>query len=182
MPATNGVVPGFNTPGVGFDQPFEMLEACHERVQRTLGLLGRLSDHIQAHGHDASSRSAAADILRYFDIAAPLHHEDEERHLFPALSKSDDADMRKLVSRLRADHVNLSALWSRLRVVLLAWRDLDRPPSISKADHALMDEFSQIYTSHIPLEESLAYPRARSLIDAAQLADIGREMAIRRRG
>jgi len=26
---------------VGFEQPFAMLEACHERVQRTLGLLDR---------------------------------------------------------------------------------------------------------------------------------------------
>lgn len=181
MPATNGVVPGFKTPGVGFDQPFEMLEACHERVQARLRLLGRLSEYIQSHGHDASTRSAAADVLRYFDIAAPLHHEDEELHLFPALSKSNDAEMRELVSQLQADHVNLSALWKRLRLVLLTWRDIDQPPSTSDADQALINEFSKIYTSHIPLEETLAYPRARSLIDGAKLADIGREMASRRR-
>jgi hypothetical protein len=26
------VFPGFDTPAVGFRQPYEMLEACHERV------------------------------------------------------------------------------------------------------------------------------------------------------
>ena len=182
MPSTNGVVPGFNTPGVGFDQPFEMLEACHERVQRTLRLLNRLSEHIRSHGHDASSRSAAADVLRYFDIAAPLHHEDEELHLFPALSKSNDAGMRELVAQLQKDHVHLSALWKRLRLVLLAWRDLDQPPSMSDADKALINEYLRVYATHIPLEETLAYPSARSLIDAGQLANIGREMATRRRG
>ena len=34
-------VPGWRAPGTGFDQPFEMLEACHERVQRMLALLAR---------------------------------------------------------------------------------------------------------------------------------------------
>ena len=70
-------LPGFNTPAVGFEQPFEMLEACHERVQRSLALLGRIARHIDAQGHDAQSRSAAVDVLRYFDIAGPHHHEDE---------------------------------------------------------------------------------------------------------
>ncbi|RYF75253.1 MAG: hemerythrin domain-containing protein, partial [Comamonadaceae bacterium] len=76
-------IPGFNAPGVGFEQPFAMLEACHERVQRTLALLGRLRGHVQAHGADEPARQAARDVLRYFDIAAPLHHEDEELHVFP---------------------------------------------------------------------------------------------------
>ncbi|WP_028605055.1 hemerythrin domain-containing protein [Ottowia thiooxydans] len=182
MPATTGVVPGFNAPGVDFDQPFEMLEACHERVQRSLGLLGRLVEHVKTSGHDASSRSAAADVLRYFDIAAPLHHEDEEQHLFPALSENNDADMRDIVARLRADHVRLSALWARLRMILLTWRDSESAPVVSGADQALIDEFTQIYASHIPLEESLAYPRARSLFNEDRLAEIGREMAFRRRG
>ena len=26
--------PGFNAPGVGFEDPFAMLQACHERVLR----------------------------------------------------------------------------------------------------------------------------------------------------
>ncbi|RZJ07918.1 MAG: hemerythrin domain-containing protein, partial [Rubrivivax sp.] len=29
-------------PAVGFDQPFEMLAACHDRVRRSLDLLERL--------------------------------------------------------------------------------------------------------------------------------------------
>ena len=57
-----------STPAVGFDQPFEMLDACHDRVDRTLTLLQRLAAHIDSKGHDASSRSAANDVLRYFDL------------------------------------------------------------------------------------------------------------------
>jgi hypothetical protein len=51
-------------PGAGFDEPFEMLGACHERVARMLGLLQRLQAHLQAQGADDSARSAAADVMR----------------------------------------------------------------------------------------------------------------------
>src|SRR5688572_25382640 len=61
-------------PSVGFDQPFEMLAACHARMDRSLDLLGRLGRHLHDQGCDAQARSAATDVLRYFDIAAPLHH------------------------------------------------------------------------------------------------------------
>ena len=80
-------LPGMRSPGAGFDQPFEMLDACHDRVRRSLDLLRRLRDYLRGHGHgcDDSARQAARDVLRYFDIAAPLHHEDEELHVFPPL-------------------------------------------------------------------------------------------------
>lgn len=88
---TAPALPGFGSLGVGFEQPFEMFEACHERVRRSLALLERLIVHVGAHGHDAQSRSAAADVLRYFDLAAPLHHEDEERHVFASLEQCRNA-------------------------------------------------------------------------------------------
>jgi hypothetical protein len=37
-------------PAASFEQPFEMLEACHERVQRMLALLARLREHLRSHG------------------------------------------------------------------------------------------------------------------------------------
>ena len=71
--ATSAGLPGFNTPAVGFEQPFAMLEACHERVERTLTLLSRLRSYLREQAVDDAARQAARDVLRYFDIAAPLH-------------------------------------------------------------------------------------------------------------
>ena len=62
-------LPGFSAPGVGFEQPFAMLQACHERVLRTLALLARLRTHVLQHGVDDDARQAARDVQRYFDIA-----------------------------------------------------------------------------------------------------------------
>ncbi|MDO5692592.1 MAG: hemerythrin domain-containing protein [Pseudomonadota bacterium] len=175
-------LPGFASPSVGFDQPFEMLQACHERVQRSLALLQRIIEHVDANGHDADSRSAAGDVLRYFDIAGPHHHEDEERHVFPPLMDHPDARVRAAVAELQADHVRMHALWQRLRAVLLAWRDADPAPVISDADRGLARDFIGAYERHIPLEEKVVYPAAQGRFDAEALAVIGREMAARRRG
>ena len=175
-------LPGFASPGVGFEQPFEMLEACHERVQRSLALLQRLVDHVDRNGHDADSRSAARDVLRYFDIAGPHHHEDEERHVFPPLQQHADALVRDAVVQLQADHVQMHDQWQRLRAVLLTWRDAEAPPPISAAERALVNDFVTAYERHIPLEESVVYPAARPLFDERALQTIGAEMAARRRG
>ena len=175
-------LPGLHTPGVGFEQPFEMLEACHERVQRSLALLQRLVDHLGRHGHGADTRAAAADVLRYFDLAGPQHHLDEERHVFPALRRHPDLRVRQAVAELQADHLRLNADWQRLRAVLLAWRDAEAPPAVTEADQALVQAFVAVYARHIPLEESLVYPAARPLFDAQALREIGEEMALRRRG
>ena len=102
--ATRVSLPGMHTPGAGFDQPFEMLDACHDRVRRSLDLLARLRSYLRDKGCDDSARQAARDVLRYFDMAAPLHHEDEERHVFPPLlAQTGDAPLLALVRQLQRD-------------------------------------------------------------------------------
>jgi hemerythrin-like domain-containing protein len=175
-------LPGFDAPAVGFEQPYEMLEACHERVQRTLDLLGRLLDYVAQKGHDAQSRSAAADVLRYFDLAAPLHHEDEELHVFPLLLAQGSAPVRAAVEQLRAEHQEMSALWAQIRQPLLRWREAGAADAPDAALLALAGRFQSLYAGHIPREEELVYPAARAAMDEATQARMGTEMQARRRG
>ena len=173
-------LPGFNTPAVGFEQPFAMLEACHERVQRTLALLQRLRDHVQQQGQaDDSARQAARDVLRYFDIAAPLHHEDEELHVFPPLLAGGAPEVVALVRRLQHDHACMAADWAAARLPLQALAE-GRQAAFSAADGAAFDRFAARYGRHIADEESAAYPAAQGLLPADALAPMGREMAGRR--
>ncbi|MBX9960167.1 MAG: hemerythrin domain-containing protein [Burkholderiaceae bacterium] len=176
------VLPGFNSPAAGFEQPYAMLEACHERVQRTLDLLERLIDHVAQHGHDAQSRSAAADVLRYFDLAAPLHHQDEELHVFPPLLAGEDVALQAVVRRLQAEHREMETCWAALRPTLLRWREAgasDAPDATLRAQAA---RFAQLYAGHIPVEETLVFPGAQAGMDAAHQAAMGQEMQARRRG
>ncbi|MBV7542332.1 hemerythrin domain-containing protein [Acidovorax sp. sic0104] len=156
-----------------------MLEACHERVQRTLALLGRLRDHVRDHGADEPARQAARDVLRYFDIAAPLHHEDEERHVFPPLLARGAADVVALVQRLLQDHHHMVADWAAARQPLQALAD-GRCDALSAADAAVLDRFAERYARHIKDEEHVAYPAASHLLPDATLQAMGQEMAGRR--
>lgn len=168
--------PATNTPGASFDQPFELLTACHDRVRQRLDLLGRLILHLQQHGADAAARSAADDILRYFDLAAPHHHEDEERHLVPVLQASDRADCRDAAQRLLDDHVALRASWAALRPLL---QQLD-PADLAALD-ATAQHFIALHQPHLQLEDGLVYPEAAARLPALMQAAMGLEMA-RRRG
>ena len=172
-------LPGFSAPAVGFEQPFAMLEACHERVQRTLALLARLRAHVRQHGADTDARQAARDVLRYFDIAAPLHHEDEELHVFPLLRAQASSDVQTLVQRLQQDHLAMTADWAAARVPLLALAESAVAP-FTPGDEAALDRFSQRYADHIAAEEGTAYPTALALLGPATLVAMGQEMAARR--
>lgn len=175
-------VPGLRSPAAGFDQPFEMLHACHERVQRTLGLLARLRDHLRRQGADAQAREAARDVLRYFDIAAPLHHEDEELHVFPPLLAHGPAAVVELVQVLQAEHAAMARQWAEARVPLAAVAEgsADAVPW-SPEQEKVLDDFAGLYAEHIVREESVAYPAAQMLLGESEWAPLGREMA-RRRG
>lgn len=178
--ATGRPLPGFSAPAVGFEQPFAMLEACHERVQRTLDLLARLRTHVRQQGADEPARQAARDVLRYFDIAAPLHHEDEELHVFPLLLAQATPGMSALVERLRQDHVAMTADWAAARQPLQALSE-GAAQSFSVADEELFDRFAGRYAEHIRAEEGQAYPVALALAEPAVLEHMGHAMA-RRRG
>jgi hemerythrin-like domain-containing protein len=173
--------PFHNAPAVGFEQPFEMLEACHDRVRRSLELLARLVVHVQSHGHDTRSRSAARDVLRYFDLAAPHHHEDEERHVFPRLLASGEDSLVQAVRRLRADHELMSQRWAALRPGLAAWAEDGGAGPVDAALREHAQAFQALYAAHLPIEERLVFPAARVRCDEAACAAMGSEMQQRRR-
>lgn len=162
-------------PAVGFDQPFDMLLACHERVQRSLDLLLRLQAHAARHGADTQARDAARDVLRYFDLAGPKHHEDEERHVLPRLRA---AGREALAQRLADDHAEMTRQWAALRPALAGLAAGEATPLDADACQA----YAALYAEHMRAEEGEAFPlAARGLADDA-LAAMGSEMAARRRG
>lgn len=169
-----------HSPAAGFDEPFEMLLACHERVQRMLGLLLRLAEHLGGHGADEQARQAAHDVMRYFDQAGPAHHEDEERHLFPLLLAQGDAALAAVVRRLQQEHEDMAAQWQAVRADLAEIEAGRWPPAQAAAVLPRWQAYAALYAGHIAAEEGQAYPAARPLLPAPALHTMGQEMAQRR--
>lgn len=172
-----GQKPLHDAPSSGFDDPFGMLDACHDRVERMIELLGKLRAHLLDKGCDADARQAARDVMRYFDIAGPAHHADEEKHVFPALLAA--GRLVAEVQRLQRDHVEFEAAWSRVRPALARVGD-GTWVGMSMHEEAALSSFATIYERHLPLEEGVVFPAARELMDEERLTLMGREMAQRR--
>jgi hemerythrin-like domain-containing protein len=168
-----------SAPGASFEQPFGMLEACHERLHRTLALLQRLRAHLPAHGADEQAQQAATDVMRYFDQAAPQHHHDEELHVFPPLLAAGDPTVVQVVRQLQADHLQMETGWQRARAVLqqVAEGSLHALPP---QEGAALDAFASLYAAHIVAEEQTAYPAARVAMDAQALTAMSDDMMRRR--
>lgn len=180
VPASGISPPGFSAPAAGFDQPFEMLAACHERVGRTLRLLQKLVEHVETNGSDGQARSAAADVLRYFDIAAPKHHDDEELHVFPLLLAQGDAVLSAHVYRMQTDHKRMTTLWRALRPILLALAEAQSGPIDRVKLRQRAMAFHDAYGSHMETEEQVLFPAAQRLKNADELERMGNDMRARR--
>ncbi|GLR14950.1 hypothetical protein GCM10007907_37400 [Chitinimonas prasina] len=163
-----------NSAAPGFDDPIALLIACHDKVRRFAALSLRLDQHLQQKGQDSEAASAASNILRYFDVAAPLHHADEEEDLFPALRQLDDAGLNTAMAKLEAEHDELAALWRAVRPWLetVAQQGLPVRP-------VELDAFAQRYPAHAQREEDEIYPAAHQL-SAQVLAQMGERMRARR--
>jgi hemerythrin-like domain-containing protein len=174
-------LPGFQSPAVGYDEPFEMLIACHERVQRMLDLLDRARMHALTKGCDANLNSAFTDVMRYFDLAAPQHHLDEELHVFPIVLAKGNQSQKEIVRVLIQDHETMAHLWqdvrSLLAEVIQTPRDL---PVFSHRDNDLMDDFRNAYAKHISNEELSIYPVCIQYMAQHNFASMAEEMKMRR--
>lgn len=176
----NSSLPGYSSPGVGFEVPLEMLSACHHRIERQCLTLRRLVPHLSSHGADGQACIAAAGVMRYFDTAARLHHADEEDNLFPALidsmAGSDAVCLRELISGLTADHRALEAHWQRVRIALDRVVAGQAMPLAASDVEALVG----LYERHIEREERELLPMAARLLSDDELDRIGRAMRAKR--
>lgn len=167
------------SPAAGYEAPFEMLQACHERVERMLRLLARLREHVAARGADDQARQAARDVMRYFDLAAPQHHLDEERHVFPPLLARGEPGIVALVRRLQDDHAQMEARWAAARAVLDALAQ-GALAALTPPQEALLEAFAGLYADHIRAEDGIAYPQAQRLLDEPALSRMAQDMMARR--
>ena len=163
-----------------FDDPLEMLRACHGKILRQCDTLQKLAAHLDREGcaiegFDVQAQQAAQGILRYFDTAGQFHHQDEEQDLFPALRASAGVDTA-LLERLLSEHIVMLSAWDALRPVLML---LAEGKQVT-LDAALARKFVSSYTDHIATENAQLLPMAARLLSPQQLEAIGRKMSERR--
>ncbi len=171
----------FSPPAPTFDEPLEMLAACHERIEAQLCTLEKLIEYVAGQGADRPAREAATQVMRYFDTAGANHHRDEDEDVFPMLrriaAERDRPEVSAVINGLEEDHSTMEAQWARLR---------ERLEAIAAGREARLDtedvaRFAWLYRRHIEKESALVLPFARETFGESERVVLGRRMAERRR-
>lgn len=166
-------------PSANFEQPLEMLAACHERIERELLNLEGLDDYLKKYGCDAEARSTAQAVLRYFESAGEMHHQDEDDDLFPLVrtqaAKKGRAEIAAVIDELEREHATMNGQWNRLRERLQAIAGGE-----AHLDAEEVSRFAWLYRRHMERESAAVLPFAREALDTQQRAALGERMAARR--
>ncbi|GHD79071.1 hemerythrin domain-containing protein [Vogesella fluminis] len=162
-------------PAPSFDEPLDMLYACHDKVRHFCKQLDALPGYITEHGHSHAVLNTIAGIVRYFEIAGPAHHQDEEGELFPLIvARQPDAAAK--IEQLLAEHGYLHARWNAIHEQLQTFGRGE----LAELDTAAIAEFTRLYREHAQREEDWLFPVAGQLISEDELRDAGKRMAARR--
>lgn len=156
----------------------ELLLACHTRIRR----FARLAFTVGARPElpAAEVKEAAAQCLRYFSEALPLHVRDEEDSLWPRLAgRSPTLDA--VMAQMRAQHfghgVRLEALDSALEAVMQQPNEPNLHRQLAVAASALETDFED----HLRLEETELFPFLAEALPAEVQQTIVAELRARRR-
>ncbi|WP_373753234.1 hemerythrin domain-containing protein [Neisseria weixii] len=165
----------FNTPSVTFAQPIDMLYACHDKVRRFCSQVNMLPDYIAENGRNDVVLQATRQISQYFNVAAPLHHEDEEENFFPLLLQYAP-QAQESIDELLCQHESLHANWS---AVTQEFAHLEEDVDY-QLNTEVLQRFTAGYDVHLGIEEPL-FEMGKTFIPKEKLTEIGEIMAARRR-
>ena len=171
-------------PGPGFEDPLGLLSDCHRRIERFLDVLISVVDQSADGALKPEHREPLEGALRYFRVAAPKHTQDEESSLFPRLRQVEEAAVRDAMAkldRLEADHDTADRAHARVDALGSQWiRDGTLSCELRDELSRLLADLQELYRRHIAVEDRELFPLAGRVLDSAQLATLGREMAQRR--
>lgn len=167
-----------------FTNPIGLLSDCHRRIERFLQALLTVATQVEGGHLDAQHRSALDAALKYFRQAAPRHTADEEEDLFPMLRQLARPGISKIladVDRLEGEHKTAEAWHREVEDISDRWLHQDHLPA-QEAAHlkGLLTSLSDLYRSHIAMEEQEVFPVAQAELSASAKQAIGRHMASRR--
>lgn len=163
----------------GLDEPLEILEACHGRIEQQLRTLEKMLDHLPRHGADTQARQAAMAVMRYFDTAGRHHHADEEEDLFPRLRQriTEATQLERTLAELLAQHQRMEAAWRALRIQLEAVTQGDA----DALERGAVTTFADLYRQHVARENAEIFPLAARVLTTQDIEALSRAMTARRR-
>ena len=167
-----------------FAEPLGLLSDCHRRIEKFLDQMIAVTATADGGALTGVQREAMEAALLYFDRAAPLHTQDEEISLFPRIraAGSDEANRAfAAVDALESDHRDAEAAHAEIDSAGRGWLETGAVDDAARARLLnQLRELREMYARHISVEDDIIFPLAGRLLEKQDLAQAGREMAMRR--
>lgn len=170
-------------PESGFDNPLGLLSDCHRRIEQFLGALIKVCDKAEGGFLTPPETDALDKALQYFREAAPKHTADEEDSLFPRLrSRVAGEPALKCMDGLEDDHKVAERAHQAVESLGRRWLERGSLVDVELLEmKQALKRLARLYARHIEIEDRELFPLAAQVLPADQLAEVGREMAERRR-
>jgi hypothetical protein len=171
------------------NDPIEHLQVCHDKIKRSLTIIG---DAVRAlRLTEPVLRVEAAAALDYelalFEVLAEYHRQDELQSLFPRLrvkAASGDPALVGLLSELEGQDDNADSALDQLAACLR--KIAGRPGPDTEEQLALLEKLTSnlndIYLPHMARENDTLLPKCREYLTPPDLDAIKQEMHRRFRG
>jgi len=167
----------FHDPATDFSDGLAVIRAYHDSLLGQGRSLLDLVSEIEAHGLDTDRANRLAGLYAYYQRANILHHQDEERALFPTVV-GQDLLIDGMIERLSLDHEEIEEAWRVLDIDLKAML-AHRPVPSQVGEKAARFEKGQ--REHLLRENADFLPRLERNLTAEQRGKMGLSMATMRR-
>lgn len=157
------------------DAPLDYIVAEHFRQRVVCGALKRFAQAGQA------PRAEADRVTAFLDRDLPLHYEDEDEDLFPALRRRalPEDDLGTVLARLSDDHRQSDGMVADIKAALAASPAKD-PVRLDQNARRVMQAFAASEHRHLAMENGIVMALARVRLKASDLKMMSRQMRLRR--
>ena len=158
-----------------------LLLGCHDRIRHFTGMAERLASNPKSPASER--RQVASAVLRYYEIALPLHEADENQSIYPRLREVlPDGELAEANETMVRQHAEIDTLIAEL---IPLWHAIADDPAhqehLSTGLRERVERLRQLWTDNLRLEEEQVVPAIRRFLSAADLESIEAEMRARRR-
>lgn len=156
----------------------DLLLECHARIRHFSALGVRLANAVAAPPSEVAE--TARQVRRYFEVALPLHVEDEEQSIAPRLV-GINAALDDALAAMRDEHALAEP--SLAQLVALCSRLGEAPSELGAVQAQLATtarNLTELFDAHLAAEEARIFPALRDHLDDAERTLITGEMRQRR--
>jgi hemerythrin-like domain-containing protein len=159
--------------------PFARLAQTHRRLEERLKQLVQAAEDLAAGIGVSSALADIEDVAGFLSRGAVRHVDDEEHTLFPRIQGFKE--LAEVIAALETEHKAHRVLEGQIRELAEKWGgNVDAAQEDAAHMLELAIGLSDVYDAHIAREENELFPRARELLDAKVIAEMGMEMMNRR--